>query len=297
MIAIACASQRGGVAQLQASGIRPGRARRRRSAPCSAGSSARSCRRASSSLASSHRRLDRAERLGQALGDLLERVGEVAVVVERLDQHQHRGRVVGATGACRASCARRWSCRLGDGCRGRCALEVVAVVVAAARPAGRLADAVEVVALGAVLPVVALGAAELGALSIAGRLVAGVAAVAPRRRSASRSPPRSAGAAARRSGSNARRRLFLGARGTGSARASARLPGAARASTAAAAGSTAAAAASAPDAATGGPAGRVSSSSEPRALHAEVLAEVDLADVGVVDDLVRACLRRAPGPR
>ena len=35
-----------------------------------------------------------AQHLGQALGDLLERVGQVAVLVERLDQHHHGGGVL-----------------------------------------------------------------------------------------------------------------------------------------------------------------------------------------------------------
>ena len=263
MIAIACASQRGERAQLQRQALGRGRARRRRSAPCSAGSAARSAagRAAARPLASSSaatpasgiRPLSR-----QPLGDLLERVGEVAVVVERVDQHQHRG------GVGRREAHARRAGRAGGpagSCVGGVAVAVVELVdvVVGARLARRLADAVEVLALGAVLPVVALGAAELG-----GAVDRGGSPRRRRRRPARRRARTRARRRARRS-SAARRAARTPAprpprpRGTGSARASARLPGAARASTAAAAGSTAAAAASAPGAARGGPEATASS--------------------------------------
>ena len=79
----------------------------------------------------------------QALGDLLERVGEVAVLVERLDQHVHGRRVLVGAGAGRA--AGRAGDPAGDR-RRRAALGGIELVVAVdgARLAGRLADAIEV---------------------------------------------------------------------------------------------------------------------------------------------------------
>jgi hypothetical protein len=112
---------------------------------------------------------------GQALGDLLERIGQVAVVVERLDQDEH-GRSVGRREAHAGELAaevvlqaRRRGAPLGS------ALQVVDI--AESRAAGRLADAVEVLALGAVLPVVAIGGAEVLAihrLRLVGRVRAGL---------------------------------------------------------------------------------------------------------------------------
>ena len=157
-------------------------------------------------VASARRRVlvdARRGRLRQPRGDLLQRVGQVAVVVERLDQHHAPRRASAARRRMPESWPRRWSCRL---CVARVAVAVVesSPSLLRARLARRLADAVEVLALGAVLPVLALGGAELG------RAVDRRHARRRRRRrrssaarSASRSPARSALVSRSASGSNA----------------------------------------------------------------------------------------------
>ena len=75
---------------------------------------------------------------------------------------------------------RRWSCRLVTGRVAIVLAEVVAVVLRPRR-ARRLADAVEVLALGAVLPVLTLGAAELRAVDRGRPFVADTVAAALRR--------------------------------------------------------------------------------------------------------------------
>ena len=178
------------------------------------------------------------------------------------------------------------------GCRGRSSSSSSPPLLL--RAAGRLADAVEVVALGAVLPVVALGGAELGAVD-AGRLVGAPSPPGSAARSDSRSPARSAGVGALGERLERRRRVFLGLeegvllehlldflvqlerrqlqqpdrllqlRRQRQVLREADL--------------------------------KVGFMRAHRALHAEVLAEVDLAHVGVVDDLVGRALRRARCPR
>ncbi len=109
--------------------------------------------------------------VGEPLGDLLQRVGQVAVLVERVDQRGQRGGVLGCEAHARELRAQVVLQRFGGGAA-LAALEVVAVFAGAGGLAqlGQLGDAVEVLALGAVFPVVALGGAELGAVD-AGRLV------------------------------------------------------------------------------------------------------------------------------
>ena len=183
----------------------------------------------------------------QLRGDLLERIGQIAVLVQRLDQHHHGGRVELVEAQVRQLRAQVVLER--DRRRVAVALVELVAVVDGARLARRLADAVEVLALGAVFPVVAVGRAEFGAVDRL-RLVA-------RRRSRTRRRARSRARLRARRSSCARPSARSPAsclprlRGRGSARASARLPGAARGSRAAAAGSTAAAAASARGAARG----------------------------------------------
>ena len=113
----------------------------------------------------------------QPRGDVLERVGEVAVVVERIDQDHHGGGVCRREPHAGELAAQVVLQRLRD-CVAIAFVAVVEVVVGPRR-AGRLADAVEVLALGAVLPVLAVGAAELGGAVDRGRL-ARVRAVAAR---------------------------------------------------------------------------------------------------------------------
>ncbi len=122
MMAIICASQR---SRVRSCSVRhsPGRGRRRRSAPCSAGSAGRS---AGGPAADRRRRsrprgaLDVAEAaLAQPAGDVLERVGEVAVVVERIDQHHHRGGVGGREAHARELAAQVVLQRLASACRAR----------------------------------------------------------------------------------------------------------------------------------------------------------------------------------
>eukprot|EP01136_Pigoraptor_vietnamica_P012868 Opistho-1_new@53237 len=96
---------------------------------------------------------------GQALGDLFQRVGQVAVLVERLDQHHHRAAVLVAQSHA-AQLVAQMVLQADPGAAALHGVELVAVVVAGL--AGRLTDAVEVLALGAVLPVLALGGAEIG---------------------------------------------------------------------------------------------------------------------------------------
>ena len=99
--------------------------------------------------------------VGELGRDLFERVGEITVVVQRLDQHMQRGRVLGRQPHAGQLVAQE----LLQALRGGVAvlrIELVAVAAAGAAGARRFADPVEVVALGAVLPVVALGRAELG---------------------------------------------------------------------------------------------------------------------------------------
>ena len=109
-----------------------------------------------------------AQGLAQPLGDVFERVGQVAIFVERVDQHHHRGGILGRQAHAQQLAAQVvLQRRAGFG-----RLDRLVVVVAAARAAAgrwQFADAVEIVAFGAVFPVVALGAAELGSVH-AGRL-------------------------------------------------------------------------------------------------------------------------------
>jgi hypothetical protein len=106
----------------------------------------------------------------QPLGDVLERVGEVAVVVERVDEDEHGGGV----GRRQAHAAKLASQVILQALRGGvavAAIELVTVVVGT-RLARRFADAVEVFAFGAVLPVFAFGAAEVGSAVDRGDVVA-----------------------------------------------------------------------------------------------------------------------------
>ena len=121
------------------------------------------------------------QHVGQPLGDLFQRVGQVTVAVQRLEQHFQRGAVVVAQPHAHDLRAQVVLQRAGGGAA-VLRLHVVALALATAGRCGgrRFADAVEVVALGAVLPVLALGGAEfLGAdlgHGLAG--VGGVGAVA-----------------------------------------------------------------------------------------------------------------------
>ena len=113
------------------------------------------------------------EHLGQPGRDLLERVGQVAVLVERIDQHVDRRRILGRQPHAQQLGAQVFFQRQAR--RGAVLAVEVFVAVAARAGCGRrqLADAVEIVALGAVLPVVALGGAEFGRVH-AGRLVGAI---------------------------------------------------------------------------------------------------------------------------
>ena len=186
----------------------------------------------------------------QAGGERLQRLLQVAVVVERFDQEAQRGpvflgqaqrkRLPVQVGLQRLAAARQV---------GRVDVFVVAQVVLARR---RIAAPLAVVGhdFGAAVAVPAgrLGFAGVGALGLGFRSQA-IAARRSRRRTRSRGRPRGTGASA-----CGQPELLRGAssaaqlRGRGCRRASARLPAPARAWTAAAAGSTAAAAASAQDA-------------------------------------------------
>ena len=107
----------------------------------------------------------RAQHVGQPLGNLFQRVGQVAVAVQRLEQHLERRAVVVAQPHAHDLRAQVVLQRAG-GSAAVLRLHVIAVALATAgRCGGRhFADAVEVVAFGAVLPVLALGGAEfLGA--------------------------------------------------------------------------------------------------------------------------------------
>mmetsp|Transcript_42777 Transcript_42777/g.69785 ORF Transcript_42777/g.69785 Transcript_42777/m.69785 type:complete len:363 (-) Transcript_42777:210-1298(-) len=113
--------------------------------------------------------------LGQGGSDLVQSVFEVAVFVQRFDQHLYGGPILGR----QVQAGELLGQVLGQrGLGGFLALALAVIVAAAGAAAGRqLADAVEVVALGAVLPVLALGAAEvlgaqfggIAALGLAGR--------------------------------------------------------------------------------------------------------------------------------
>jgi hypothetical protein len=96
----------------------------------------------------------------QLRSDLLERIGQVAVLVERFDQHADSSgveRVEAEVGELRAQVIlQAQGRRVAVG-----GVELVAVVVGAGL-ARRLSNAVEVLALGAVLPVVPVGRAEVG---------------------------------------------------------------------------------------------------------------------------------------
>ena len=100
----------------------------------------------------------------QAGGDLFERVGEVTVLVEGLDEHVDGGHVLVA----QAGAQQLLTQVLLQGDGQAVALERVGVVVALALAGRAFADAVEVVALGAVFPVLALGGAQLGGVDAAG---------------------------------------------------------------------------------------------------------------------------------
>ncbi len=234
--------------------------------------------------------LERQAAFAQPGGDVLQRIGEIALVVERIDQHQHRRRI-GIAEAHARQLAAQVVLQAGDR---RVAIGVVDVaVVLGAGLAGRLADAVEVLALGAVLPVVALGAAEIGRAVDRRHVVAAAVAAALRRPLGLALAGVLGARQPLRERLERRRAPLPRPRGRGSARASARLPGAARASRAAAAGSTAAAAASARGAARGEPAGTVSSPA--------LTSGSSRRDRPCGRRRWRrsrpACLRRAPGPR
>ncbi len=116
-----------------------------------------------------------AQHLGQPRGDVVQRVGQVAVAVQRLDQDLQRSAVLAA----QAHAGHLPAQVLLQRDRAAAALELAVVRVGrgAAVEAGGLADAVEVVALGTVLPVLALGGAEVVGLDLGKCAVAAVAAV------------------------------------------------------------------------------------------------------------------------
>ncbi len=119
------------------------------------------------------------QHVGQAQRDRVQAVVQVAVGVERLDQHLQRGPV----GVRHAHAGHLRAQVLLQRDLAFAAFEVATVVIARCGAGGRtrqLADAVEVVGFGAVLPVFALGGAEVVALDFGdgGFAITPVAAVA-----------------------------------------------------------------------------------------------------------------------
>ena len=128
-------------------------------------------------------RVGQLEQQGQARADVLQRVVQVAVGVQRVDQCFERKAVFGREPHAADLCAQMV---LQARRRGPALVHLVFVAVAARSRAAargrRLADAVEVVALGAVLPVLARGGAEVAVADFGQRraLVAACAVVALR---------------------------------------------------------------------------------------------------------------------
>ncbi len=291
---MACASQRGRGAQLQAQALgQVARAHARR---------LHALQPVQRALQPRHQLVARlvvvgvdVQHVGQPRGDVVQRVGQVAVVVERFDQHLQRGAVLGASAACRPSaraggpaarcCRRRARSRRRRPRRWRCCRCL----------AGRFADAVEVVALGAVFPVVALGGAEVVGLDFGQRWL--------RRR---RRRTRRARAPARRCARRPRHAPTARCRRTRASSSASRKGFCSSICSISCCSSSVDSCSRRIDCCSCGVSARCCDRRTCRdgfiidtasRLHAEVLAEVHLAHLGVVDDLLRPCPRPAPGRR
>ena len=188
-IAIACACAARLRAQLQRQAL-AGRARRRRAAPCSAASSARNAGARAIPRAPPDRRFGAgarrsppADRRGSRPRRANRSVPSSAAASSATEPHASELRRAGGPAAISAPALAVLR------------LEVVAVGALAAGDRG-LADAVEVLAFGAVLPVLALGGAELGRIQAGGVVArASPAPLSARVSASSRSPSRSPAAA------------------------------------------------------------------------------------------------------